>query len=235
LILDLRNKARFWMTLRVLNVNSPMSIGVWLLSVFFLVSLTFALYGLPVSIRRKIPGIGNLSAWNRLEYKNALGTAGIFLALGVSVYTGVLLLVSVIPFWRNLTLPLLLFLSAISTGFAGGAILAMLVLSKENPDAMKEPIRFIKKSYRTILPFYLLMAIAFIYTAYRTDALYMLSGLGELIWWAGVVGLGIVIPWVLAARREGVQIRHDWLLFGFVLAGGFLLRIVLVLAGQKGL
>jgi polysulfide reductase chain C len=230
LILDLRNKIRFWMTLRVLNVNSPMSIGVWLLSAFFLISLAFALCGLPVSTRRRIPLIGNLAAWNRPEYKNALGAAGIFLALGVSVYTGVLLLVSAVPLWRNLALPLLLFLSAISTGFAGGAIPAMIVLRKVDPDSMKEPLRFIKHSYRTILSFYFLVTLAFVYSAYRMDA-YLMVGWSGFAWWVGVVGFGIVVPLILVLRRKG-EIRHDWFLFGFVLIGGFLLRIILVLAGQ---
>jgi polysulfide reductase chain C len=238
LILDLRNKIRFWMTLRVLNINSPMSIGVWLLSSFFLVSLLFAIYELPASSRQRIPWIGKLSIWNRSGWRSALGFLGTLLALGVSVYTGVLLLVSIVPLWRNLTLPLLLFLSAISSGFAGGTILAMLSLRKTNPDSMKEPLLFIKRSYRTILPFYLLVAFAFVVSLIlssvsRPDAIHLITGWSGLIWWAGVIGLGILAPLIFVMRREGIMIRQGWFLFGFVLIGGFLLRIVLVLAGQK--
>ena len=105
LILDLRNKPRFWMTLTVFNAHSPMSIGVWLLSAFFLVSLVFALYGMP-SIRQRIPWIGKLGIWSRSGWKNGLSGAGILLALGVMVYTGVLLAASSVPLWRNLSLPL---------------------------------------------------------------------------------------------------------------------------------
>jgi formate-dependent nitrite reductase membrane component NrfD len=238
LILDLRNKTRFWMTLRVLNASSPMSIGVWLLSAFFLVSLIFALYGLPVSNRKRIPWIGTLSVWNRLEWKNTLGIVGILLALGVSVYTGVLLLVSIVPLWRNLSLPLLLFLSAISTGFAGGTILAMLSLGRGNPDVMKEPLRFIKRSYRVILPFYLLMAFAFvssliISSVSRTDAIYLITGWSGFIWWAGVIGVGILVPLIFVMKKEAIAKRRAWVIFGCVLIGGFLLRIVLILAGQR--
>jgi polysulfide reductase chain C len=240
LILDLRNKTRFWMTLRVLNVNSPMSIGVWLLSAFFLVSFVFALSELPVSSRQRIPWIGKLSIWNRSAWKNTLGIIGILLALGVSVYTGVLLLVSVVPIWRNLSLPLLLFLSAISTGFAGGTILGMLSLRKRNFNAMEEPLRFIGRSYRIILPFYLLMALVFVLTLVissvsESDAIHFITGWNGLIWWAGVVGLGIVVPLILVMKREGIKIRQAWFLFSCVLIGGFLLRMVLILAGQKSL
>jgi polysulfide reductase chain C len=238
LILDLRNKTRFWMTLRVLNASSPMSIGVWLLSAFFLVSALFALYGLPASVRQRIPWIGNLSIWGRPELKSKFGLIGILLALGVSVYTGVLLLVSVIPIWRNLSLPLLLFLSAISTGFAGGMILAMLSLKKENPEATREPLRFIKRSYRVILPFYLLMALVFVMTLIlspvsKNHAIHFITGWSGLIWWAGVVGMGIVVPLIFVMRKEAIKNRGAGVMFGCVLIGGFLLRMVLILAGQR--
>jgi len=238
LILDLRNKTRFWMTLKVLNINSPMSIGVWLLSAFFLVSLVFAIYGLPGSSRKKIPWIGDLAAWNRPGWKSTLGIVGTFLALGVSVYTGVLLLVSIIPIWRNLSLPLLFFLSAISTGFAGGMILAMLSLKKEDPDAIEGPLRFIKLSYRVILPFYLLMALVFVLTliispASESHAIHFITGWSGLIWWAGVVGVGIITPLILVMNRPAIKTSQAWFIFSCVLIGGFLLRMVLILAGQR--
>jgi polysulfide reductase chain C len=238
LILDLRNKARFWMTLRVLNANSPMSIGVWLLSAFFMVSALFAVCGLPVSIRQRIPWLGKFSVWSRPELKTMLGLIGIFLALGVSVYTGVLLLVSIIPVWRNLSLPLLLFLSAISTGFAGGMVLAMLFLRKKDAAATREPLRFIKRSYRVILPFYLFMALVFVLTLIlspvsENHAIHFMTGWSGLIWWAGVVGIGIVVPLIFVMRKEAIRNRGAGVMFGCVLIGGFLLRMVLILAGQR--
>jgi polysulfide reductase chain C len=240
LVLDLRNRTRFWMTMRVLNINSPMSIGVWLLSAFFVVSLLFALYGLPAAVRQKIPWIGKLSLWNRLEWKSPLGIAGVLLALCVSVYTGVLLLVSIIPLWRNLCLPLFLFLSAISSGFAGGTLLAMLSLGKEKFDVLEEPLRFVKRSYQVILPSYLIMALIFVFSLAfssfsRADAVHLITGWSGLIWWVGVIGLGIIAPMLFVMRRGAIKVHQSWVLFGFVLIGGFLLRIVLVLAGQKGL
>ena len=91
LIFDLGYKTRFWMTLTVLNIASPMSVGVWLLSAFFLISVLAAMFWLPASGRRRIPWIGTLSVWNRPKWKNRIGVIGIPFALGVSVYTGVLL------------------------------------------------------------------------------------------------------------------------------------------------
>ena len=240
LVLDLRNKARFWMTLRVLNVDSPMSIGVWLLSSFFLVSFLFALCKLPFSARQRIPWIGKLLSRSMPGLERSLGIAGILLALGVSVYTGVLLSVSIVPLWRDWSLPLLFFLSAMATGFAGGSILAMLSLRKENPDAMKEPLHFVRRSYRVILPLYLLTMLAYLCSqvvspASRTNVVSLITGWNGLIWWAGVMGMGILVPLFLVMKADGIRARHHWILFGFVLTGGFLLRAVLIMAGQKGM
>jgi polysulfide reductase chain C len=238
LIMDLRNKPRFWMTLTRFNASSPMSIGVWLLTAFFLVSLIFALYGLPESSRQRIPGIGRLCIWNQKEWKNRIGITGFPLALAVPVYTGALLSVSVIPLWRNPGLPLLFFLSSIATGFAGGALLGMSLLGRKNRDAMEEPLRFLKRSYRMILPFYLLMVVLLVSTLVispvsRTDALNLLTGWIGFIWWAGVVGIGIIVPLILVLKKKAIELHYAWLLFSCLLIGGFLLRMVLVIAGQR--
>jgi polysulfide reductase chain C len=106
LVFDLRYKARFWRTLTVLNLQSPMSVGVWLLSAFFLVSMLSALSWQVPSVRKRIPWIGRWTAWDQPKVKRGLGLIGMPLALGISVYTGVLLSVTILPLWRNWSLPL---------------------------------------------------------------------------------------------------------------------------------
>jgi len=240
LIFDLRYETRFWRTLTVLNVESPMSVGVWLLSAFFLVSFLSAIFWLPASGRRQIPWIGTLSVWNRPEWKRRLGVIGIPIALGVSVYTGVLLSATVIPLWRNLSLPLLFFLSALSLGNEAGAILGMASLGKMNRDAMEGPLQFLKRAYRIILPLYLFTALFFvsipaIASISRTDLFHFVTGWSGLIWWVGVVGIGILVPWILVLTRGKEPVRHVWIFSSCMLAGDFLLRLVLILAGQGAL
>jgi formate-dependent nitrite reductase membrane component NrfD len=239
LIFDLRYPARFWRTLTVLNIVSPMSVGVWLLSAFFVVSVLSAIFRLPAHGRRSVPWIGTLAFWDRTKWKNRLGVIGIPLALGVSVYTGVLLSATVIPIWRSVSLPLLFFLSALSLGIEGGAILGMASLRKTNLDAMKEPLQFLKRSYRIILPLYLCAAVAFILiltlsSASRGDVLDLITGWSGLIWWIGVVGIGILLPLILVMKNRE-QVRHAWLFSSCLLLGDFLLRLVLILAGQGAL
>ena len=237
LIFDLGYKTRFWMTLTVVNIASPMSVGVWLLSAFFVISVLAAMFWLPASGRRRIPWIGTLSIWDRPKWKNRISLIGVPFALGVSVYTGVLLSASAIPLWRSLSLPLLFFLSALSLGIEGGAILGMASLRKRNLEAMKEPLRFLQRGYRIILPLYLVSAVAFVLvlavsSISRTEVLDLITGWSGLIWWVGVVGIGILVPLILVMKKNREQIRHAWFFSGCLLIGDFLLRLVLILAGQ---
>jgi len=237
LVIDLGYKSRFWRTMIGFNMKSPLSAGSYLLSAFFVVSMIFAIYGLPVDTRDRIPLLGRLSIWDRPQWKNGVGVIGTILALGVSVYTGVLLSASVIPLWRSLSLPLLFFLSAVSTGFAGGAMLGMMSLARTNPEAMEGPLQFLKRSYRLILPFYLLVSLALVFSlaifpSTRAEAFGLMTGWSGLIWWVGAMGLGIIVPMVLVMRGKKVQVGEAWVLFGCLLGGGFLLRLVLIYAGQ---
>ncbi len=236
LILDLRYKVRFWRTLTVLNLDSPMSVGVWLLSAFFLISLLSAMFWAPASTRKRIPWIGSWPVWNSLKWRKGLGFLGMPLALGISVYTGVLLSVTIVPLWRNMSLPLFFFISALSLGIEGGAILGMMSLRKGNLDAMEEPLQFLRRSYRIILPLYLFAAILFLILLVSSSsweaALHFTTGWSGLIWWVGVIGIGILLPLILVMRKGKEPMRHAWVLSGCLLLGDFLLRFVLIMAGQ---
>jgi formate-dependent nitrite reductase membrane component NrfD len=240
LIFDLRYKVRFWRTLTVLNLQSPMSVGVWLLSAFFLVSMLSALFWLPTSARKRIPLVGRWTLWDRTEVRNGLGFLGMPLALGISVYTGVLLSVTIVPLWRNWSLPLFFFISALSLGIEGGTIFGMMSLRRGNLEAMEEPLRFLRRSYRVILPLYLFAAFLFVILlavslASRTEVFHYLTGWNGFIWWVGVVGIGILLPLVLVMRKGQESIRHAWLFSSCLLLGDFLLRLFLILAGQGAL
>jgi polysulfide reductase chain C len=240
LIFDLRYKVRFWRTLTVLNLQSPMSVGVWLLSAFFLISMLSAMFWLPASARKRIPWIGGWPVWDRPQWRHRLGLAGMPFALGISVYTGVLLSVTIVPLWRNWSLPLFFFISALSLGIEGGAVLGMMSLRKANPEAMEEPLRFLRRSYRILLPLYLFSAILFVILLAVSstswgEVFHFITGWSGFIWWVGVIGIGIVLPLILVMRKGREATHSAWLFSGCVLLGDFLLRVVLILAGQEAL
>jgi polysulfide reductase chain C len=237
LILDLRYPIRFWRTLTVLNLQSPMSVGVWLLSLFFLAAVLSALFWLPESIRKRIPWIGGWFAGDRSTWRHALGFVGMLLALGISVYTGVLLSVTIVPLWRNWSLPFFFFISALSLGIEGGAIFGMISLRKGNLQAMEEPLRFLRRSYRVLLPLYLFAALLFIVllavsSISNEEVVHFLTGWSGLLWWVGVMGIGILLPLLLVMRKRWEPMRHAWLFSSSLLLGDFLLRLLLILAGQ---
>lgn len=238
LLLDLGYSSRFWITLSVFNLYSPMSIGVWLLSLFALVAILFALYCLP-EVRAKIPWVSKMTLWKELRWRDGLGMIGMILAIGVCVYTGVLLSVTVIPLWQNLSLALLFLLSAITTGFAGGGMVTLCLSKKTNLDPIEKPFQFIRRSYRIILILYLLVVLAFslwpiLVHDPTSESNILMRGWSGLIWWLGVIGIGLVVPYVLVVKARAIPMRQVFILFSCVLIGGFLLRLVLVLGGQVG-
>ena len=116
-------------------------------------------------------------------------------------------------------------------------MLAILFVEKKDPDAMKGPLRFVKRSYRVILPCLLLVALGYGVTRIlspmsKPAAIHLLTGSNGLIWWVGAIGIGMVLPWGLVMRRQAIEANTAWLLFASVLVGGVLLRVVLVFAGQ---
>jgi formate-dependent nitrite reductase membrane component NrfD len=105
---------------------------------------------------------------------------------------------------------------------------------------MKGPLQFIKRGYRVILPFLLLVALIYgaggmLSPGSRAASFALMTGWSGLIWWIGAIGIGIVAPCVLVTGRKAIEVKTAWALFTAVLVGGFLLRFVLVFAGQGAL
>lgn len=235
LIFDLKYKSRFWLTMTVLNYRSPMSIGVWLLTLFFAVSVVHAYFRFDRRLPKRISLAGRLSPRAADRFREISGLAGVPLALLVSIYTGVLLAVTNVLMWRNLALPALFAISAFATGFACAAAIAGLYCRPKMSSV--KPLRLLLRSYRFILPVYLAAAIAYsllppMEGGWTAGAAAHPRGWYALVWWLGVVGLGIAVPYVMVLGREDLGPRRAAVLFACLLAGGFLLRLVLIYAGQ---
>lgn len=238
LILDLRYKTRFWFTMTVFNADSPMSLGVWLLTLFSIIAAVYAIFWLPAGLRERIPVIGRWPVWSRQRLRDALGLAGTPIALLVSIYTGVLLSATSIPLWRNPALPALFCLSSMATGFAAGLLSALLFSPAEQRSIIAGPFRWLRASFRVLLPAYLLAALAYVLLflvseTRRTDVIPLITGSSGLIWWAGVVGVGMLVPLVIGFRKAKMSPATVYAALGALLVGGFLLRFVLVFTGQE--
>jgi formate-dependent nitrite reductase membrane component NrfD len=68
--------------------------------------------------------------------------------------------------------------------------------------------------------------------AYRDAADLVLGGAYTAVFWVGVVGLGIVLPLIVQSMAVRHRVQHTPVAPLLVLAGGLILRVVIVSAGQ---
>lgn len=120
LISDLGRPKRFLNMVRIPNLRSPMSVGVWILLAF---SAAVALLAL-AQLGQRVPQLEAIAGWIDAARTQLLVAAAVFGAL-LATYTGVLLSVSAIPAW-NQQRRLLPFLFG-SAGLGGAVSVLILV------------------------------------------------------------------------------------------------------------
>ena len=234
-----------WINLyRTINL-SPMSIGTWLLTVTILVSLVYA-----YTFVRDAPGLPD---GKRYRLRRALSWVAVPLGIGTAVYTGVLLgAMPARPFWNSPILALLFLVSSLSTGVAV-ILLARAIFEKKPEEEAARQFHasgyLLTASDVLLIGFELMVIFLFIMFAYLTvgDVRHAVSVVlfgGELapLFWFGFVLVGLVVPALVElvfvvpkllykkafAAPRGIEIVVP----AIVLVGGFLLRYVVVVAGQ---
>lgn len=231
-----------WINLfKTINL-SPMSIGSWALALFILVSLVFAYTFLPQDAH---PGD------HRHSLRKMLAWAMVPLGIGVALYTGILLgAMPSRPFWNSPVLALLFLVSGLSTGVAAIILLRALFghEHKINPDNFEHNTYLLSSSDMLLIGFEVLVVFLFVMYAHLTiggvaEAVSVITG-GSLtnMFWFGFVVLGLLLPGAIELKyviprllyqKEFIMPRSmEILVCLLVLAGGFLLRYVVVIAGQ---
>ena len=233
-----------WINLyKVINL-SPMSIGTWLLTLFIGVSLAYAYTFVP-----NAPFLGTRQVWLR----KALAWVSVPLGIATAVYTGILLgAMPARPFWNSPILALLFLLSSISTGVAL-ILLARGILhrarSPEIEQARRESDYLLTATDVMLIGFELMVIFLFIMYAQLTiggvkEAVAVILPGGDLaaLFWIGVVLIGLLIPALIELYYVVPKLVYhrgfnaprivDIAVSGAVLFGGFLLRYVVLVAGQ---
>ena len=228
-----------WINLFLVINLSPMSIGSWLLAFFILVSLGYAYTFLQGESR---PGdqLHNL--------RKALAWIMVPLGIGVALYTGILLgAMPARPFWNSPILAMLFLVSALSTGVAI-VILARALFGNSKHEDTGRGTYILASSDILLIGFEILVVFLFIMYAHLTfgqveTAVSVILG-GELtnLFWLGFVVLGLmlpaaieikyIIPTLLYQKQYKVNQAAEILICALVLVGGFLLRYIVVIAGQ---
>jgi protein NrfD len=262
LLLDLAHPLYVWAIYITFQPLSPMAWGSWVLLIVYAILLVSALIRLPESwpwLGERVPLLGKLS--DRIvgnpRALQTLGMANLVFGIGVGIYTGILLNTMVArPLWNTAVLPLLFLFSGLSAAAAAVHLATRLLPGRPAPRsllggaiaAMTQPLGpqlperdTVNSVIRADIVFLMveLVLIALMLLSLSTSSLshiqavkLLFSGSNGLLFWGGVVALGIVLPIVLQGLELSHRLPHTVLPALLVLAGGFALRWVLVNAGQ---
>ena len=233
-----------WINLYMVINLSPMSIGTWLLTFFIMVSVAYAYTFVP-----NAPFLGE----RRQLLRVMLAWVSVPLGIATAVYTGILLgAMPARPFWNSPILALLFLLSSISTGVAVILLARAILHRAPTPEAelvAKESDYLLTSTDVMLIGFELMVIFLFLMYAQLTignvkEAMAVILPGGDLamLFWFGVVLIGLLIPALielyyvvpkLIYHRGFTSPRSvDIVVSVAVLIGGFLLRYVVVVAGQ---
>lgn len=240
LLLDLgAGKSHPWrlVFLYIGNFGSPMLWGTWILTLFIPVALLYATLEAEF-----LP----LPKWWRPffgRYRTLIRWVGAILGLAVTIYTGLLLgVVHGIPLWNTSILPMLFFVSALSTGLAGAVIVSELFAIGREKDGVMLARRYFYVNQvhslliviETIFIFCWLFIVANGSVTASLSVAELLTGRYSLLFWIGIVFFGIVDPMLIYIYEvvlgrplmPGAMLVSD----GSVVLGGFVLRYLVVAA-----
>jgi len=227
LFVDLSAPLRFWHMVIQNNTGrlmfkwwSPMSVGVWILMLFGFFAFVSTLESFAET------GHPRLGAFRFLSRQPLLGIGaigGIFFGLALAGYTGVLLAVTNRPVWSDSSwLGLVFLLSAISTSMA-----ALLLFTHWRRVGSPSANDWLARYDNVALVLELLAIICFL-VSLGGAARALLNAWGVVLV-LGVIIAGIILPLVLQRRpSHGVVLPAV-----LVLAGGFMLRVVIMLSSEQ--
>jgi len=262
LFLDLAHKLYVWRVYLAFEPTSPMSWGSWILLIVYPVLIVSALIRLDASwpwLGARLPAIRRASDALLAQpgLLRAVAWTNIVVGIGVGIYTGILLSTMVArPLWNSAVLGPLFLFSGLSagaallhlaarivpsgpapTGLIGGAFASLVQrLGPTSPEPrtadaiQRADMAFIAIEMALIL--LLLIGLLSAGAAQIEAAKLLVAGPYAWAFWGGIVGAGLVLPMVLQALELGHRIPHTVVPAVLVLAGGFALRWVMVVAGQ---
>jgi formate-dependent nitrite reductase membrane component NrfD len=198
------------------------------------------------------PFVTRLSRESLIRIRGWVAFWGILLSAAVGIYTGVLLgAVVARPFWNSPVLPLLFLLSAIKTGtasilLAGFFLKGFQGMKREEIEANNLLIHSIDLILMvfSMIAFFLFIFGMYVSTKSSAEAVKLIMG-GEFtfLFWGLVVGMGLLFPLVVGVqelaphfvKNRELREHSPWMtgvVTASVLLGGFMLRYVVVYAGQ---
>ena len=231
LFIDLRHKLFFWQLYINIKLQSPMSWGAWVLMVITPVSFIWCALHIKDIFPKwdwKYKWLYELeSFFNR--YKKVLAWVMLIYAIILGIYTGILLSAfNARPLWNTSILGPLFLTSGLSAGAA-----ATLILSKVKDERRQfARIDLVLIGIELFLIIHMFMGFL-ASTQVQIDAANLfLGGPYTMSFWIFVVILGMLIPALLEFMELGRYHIPAILPAILVIFGSFMLRFVIVYAGQ---
>ena len=223
------NPLRF--ALLLTNFGSVMTWGVVFLAVFLIASFVAFLLDI---LRRRGKFNGEVPMWIEL--------VGAVAGVCVAIYTGCLLGVcKTFPLWNNALLPVLFFVSAMSTGMASVLLAAVFKHPEEfNQMGTLKKVHYIFPIVEMFLVAALLAVTATVNDAGAASVAALVSGKYAIAFWLLFVLIGLIVPVATETRLlffsskefEESSLAHTVSAVSdiTVLVGGFMLRLLVLLA-----
>jgi polysulfide reductase chain C len=239
LIVDLGQPTRFLNLLSVFKFNSPMSAGAWALLVFGFFCVVSSIFTLSEDGKEGV--FNTLANWiSALVPRKEVAAIGSMVAIFLMAYTGTLLNSTSVPMWSETPLLSGLFLaSGISTGVALMLLVNRKITFVPQLYALEELDNIAIILELAILFFFVLMLRREIGPDGHSLSHALVSGKLGAWFWIGAVIVGMILPLLInffsgMKHKEGGK-APSILSPILILVGGFILRVVIVYAGQVGL
>ncbi len=232
LFLDLEHKRYTWRLYTTFQPSSPMSWGAWILVVVYPALAAAAVVNPPRWLRERLPFVDQLAVLvsERPDARRLIGAANIGLGVALGIYTGILLsALGARPLWNSAILGPLFLMSGLSSAAALVHLIARHVDEREHlarTDNLLLTIELVALALFVI-------GLANATEAHRQAAALLLGGSYTAVFWVGVVGLGVVVPLVVQSLAVNHKVQHSPVAPVLVMAGGLVLRFVIVSAGQE--
>ncbi len=224
------------------NFSSVMTWGIWVLSLFLPISFLYGLLELmhvqPEILawaRKRVRFLPETLPYRRI--KRVVCSVGSVLAVGVAIYTGILLsVIKAVPLWSTPILPALFLVSAVSTGmglvFDLSATLTVPEIHRRYHHMPLIHMIFIGLEI-ALLSLLLIQALSQGGAAAESAKLILL-GNRSVVFWVLVVGLGLVYPFMVHvyafARKTHGYVSGILSGAGIVVAGLFVRYLIVAAA-----
>ena len=231
LFLDLEHKLYVWRLYTTFEITSPMSWGSWILLLIYPILIASMIIGMPEKYTEKFAFLGRAREFlvTKTSRTKSIGLINILFGVMLGIYTGVLLSsLGARPLWSTSILWVLF----LTSGLSGAAAFFHMIAKNKYERELLAKGDNIFLSVELLVIIMMLVSLVSTSEVHMNSAMLLINGKYALRFWVFVVGLGIVIPLIIQLLAVNHKIKHTPIAPILVIAGGLVLRFIIVGAGQ---